>query len=122
VAGTRLVKDVCPGSCASYLFLTGRPVQIGNRLFVHLRGPKGEEPWVSDGTAAGTRMIADTCPGACSSPSYARIVAGGLEIYSARPENGDPEEVDLWRTGPADVFSAPHRAIWLVRSLSGDGS
>jgi ELWxxDGT repeat protein len=109
VAGTRLLKDANPGPNSSYWFLIGRPVLVGNKLFVHLgTSTGGEEPWVSDGTAAGTRQIADLCPGQCSSRSYlssSRFAVGNLEIFSAKRETGDPE-IDLWRTDgtPAGTF------------------
>jgi len=98
VAGTRLVKDVCPGKCGSFSFLVGRPLVVGNKLFVHLFGQQGMEPWMSDGTAAGTRQIADTCPGKCGSVTYLRFALGRLELYSAKSVQEGSDVIDLWRT------------------------
>src|SRR5215207_5772750 len=53
-AGTRLVADVCPGSCAS---LPRNLAVAGGRLFFLATGPEGFELWVSDGTRAGTTQV-----------------------------------------------------------------
>ncbi len=56
-AGTRLVKDICPGSASSdisYITRLGEKV-----IFSANDGDNGAEPWVSDGTAEGTYMLKD---------------------------------------------------------------
>jgi len=53
-AGTRLVKDIFPGSTGSDPYdLTA----FNGRLIFGAGGLYGEEPWISDGTSAGTYMI-----------------------------------------------------------------
>ncbi len=72
-AGTRMVRDVCPGACGS--------VYIGSFLstaatasavyFAADDGVHGQELWVTDGTSNGTHMVRDLVPGWRSSqPGY----------------------------------------------------
>src|SRR5206468_1625461 len=64
-AGTRLVRDIKPGSGSSDLFgLTA----VGGKLFFTTTDPThGYELWWSDGTAAGTQLVRDIYPGGGSS-------------------------------------------------------
>jgi trimeric autotransporter adhesin len=62
--GTKLVKDVCPGSpqCESWGYDELTPV--GRTLFFTAHnGQHGTELWKSDGTRQGTRMVRDIGPG-----------------------------------------------------------
>ena len=63
-AGTRLLRDICPGACssgASRLQPTGLGIHFTADDGVH-----GEEPWISDLSTGGTRLFADLCPGSCA--------------------------------------------------------
>jgi ELWxxDGT repeat protein len=93
--GTRMVKDLCPGSCggaASHLVALG-----GRVLFTGTDGSHGLEPWSSDGTAAGTRMIRDLCAGnSCSAPGQWRTGQG--KAFFVRRDEGPSPVPQLWST------------------------
>jgi ELWxxDGT repeat protein len=59
-AGTRLVADICPGSCAS----TPQSLTVagGQLYFLADDGISGRTLWKSDGTAAGTVLVRDLIP------------------------------------------------------------
>ncbi len=91
-AGTVLVKDICPGDCASF------PQQLtvwnGVLYFGADDGVHGVEPWRSDGTAAGTSMLLDLNPGlAASAP---RFLAAGTSLYLSADDGVHGRE--LWKT------------------------
>ena len=91
-AGTVLVKDICPGDCASF------PQQLtvwnGVLYFGADDGVHGVEPWRSDGTAAGTSMILDLDPGlAASAP---RFLGAGTSLYLSADDGVHGRE--LWKT------------------------
>jgi ELWxxDGT repeat protein len=92
-AGTRLLRDVCPGSCWSWP--TERKV-LGSRLiFDASSSAQGQEPWVTDGTPAGTRLLRDICPGACHSFFFGLVDLGGGLLFGATDgQNG----FQLWKT------------------------
>ncbi len=95
-AGTRLVRDLCPGRCGSD---PARFAVAGGRVFFFADdGVYGREPWSTDGTAAGTRLARDVCRGGCSSASGSRVelVGAGDSAYfwADDGEAGD----ELWRT------------------------
>ena len=81
VAGTRIVRDLAPGSSPS------RPRQLtvaGGRLFFTATdGVHGLELWESDGTAAGTRMVQDLAPGGASSQPDELTANGGSLYFTA---------------------------------------
>ena len=105
-AGTRLVKDLCPGPC------DGGPVQmrpaLGEVVFTDMQGFL----WASDGTAAGTVRLADT--GAAPPPFFAappldlteadgRIVFTALDPVAGR----QPFVSDLTPEG-THLLAEPH--------------
>lgn len=58
-AGTRLVRDLCPGSCGSPSALHAD----GGEVFFYAQEPShGRQLWASDGTEAGTRRLTDSLP------------------------------------------------------------
>lgn len=94
-AGTRLIRDVCPGECSGVVgpfFSKGAQL-----LFSGTSDPSGGnvEPWVSNLSAAGTVQLHDLCPGSCSSFPRDFLVAGNLAYLSAVDAGGRRQ---LWRT------------------------
>ncbi len=77
VKGTRLLADVCPGSCDGRMIAVGA---VGPRLvFDSYDSEHGSEPWITDGTKAGTRLLADLCTGSCGTvPRSFGALAGRL--------------------------------------------
>lgn len=105
-AGTRVVVDLCPGSCRG---LAGRPsLWPGGILF---SGPDGNL-WTSDGTAQGTRRLTRMPAGhelhAYDEPRAARL--GDRLFFGANSDYGS----ELWVSrGPDDTR--------LVTNIAGDG-
>ncbi|HEV3073672.1 MAG TPA: ELWxxDGT repeat protein [Thermoanaerobaculia bacterium] len=92
-AGTRMVGDLCPGTCSSYAW----PMLAANgRFFLAASdGVHGEELWASDGTRAGTAMVKDICPGSCSSnPSIVADLGDRILLMANDGQTGQ----QLWRT------------------------
>jgi trimeric autotransporter adhesin len=80
-AGTRMVKDILPGSGNSQP--RGLTEVAGRLYFTADDGVHGAELWTSDGTGAGTHMVQDINPGAASSTPSGMTAAGGLLFFSA---------------------------------------
>jgi ELWxxDGT repeat protein len=80
-AGTRLVKDICPGICAS----TPRNLAVAGGLlyFAADDGSHGVELWKSDGSAAGTVLVADLVPGLAGSGPFFLTEVGGRLLFAA---------------------------------------
>jgi ELWxxDGT repeat protein len=100
-AGTRLIKDLCPGPCrgADQVLMSSQ----GLFYFTGSDGTHGVEPWASDGTAAGTRMVRDLCPGLCGSDPRNPARFKGRLLFSA---NDGTNGRELWSTdgsGPGTV-------------------
>lgn len=85
-AGTRLLRDLCPGACGSS---PSERVPLGSRLiFAAITSAQGIELWVTDGTTAGTRLLRDICPGTCHSAFFGGARLGqGLMFRAGFTDN-----------------------------------
>jgi len=77
-----------PGGFAPASFLA-----VGGRLlFAADDGVHGNEPWLSDGSAAGTERVADLSPGSASSNPYSFTPFRGKTVFFADPSSaGHPQ-------------------------------
>ena len=92
-AGTRMVADICPGSCSStpqYLTLAG-----GQAFFVADDRLHGQEIWKSDGTAAGTALVKDLSPEGRFAFITGLTELNGRLLFSYTDYR---ERHELWRT------------------------
>ncbi len=76
-AGTRLLKDICPGACASAP--QSLIVSNGNLFFTADDGVHGRQLWKSDGTPEGTVMVAEILPP--HSPFISGLIDAGGVVY-----------------------------------------
>jgi ELWxxDGT repeat protein len=99
---TRLVRDICPGSCDS------SPAELseigGVVYFLAGDGLTGRELWKSDGTATGTLLVRDLCPGPCS--ALAGLVRAGDRFFF-RME--DASGLELWTSD--GTRAGTHRVV-----------
>ena len=123
-AGTRLLKDIWPGSeRLQSSFGDPRNVEFqrfGSFLYFAANdGVFGRELWRTDGTTEGTTRVADVAPGPRSSgpggappapPTVANAprangfaVVGGKLVFSAA---GDPDDYEVWATDGTEPGTA----------------
>jgi ELWxxDGT repeat protein len=113
--GTRLVKDICPGSGGSdpHYF-----VEAGSRTYFCANDREhGIELWSSDGTSEGTTLVADIFPGTVGSEPWSLVeFQGMLYLCADSPDfgeevfrtNGTSEETKLLvDIVPGPVSSGP---------------
>jgi ELWxxDGT repeat protein len=95
-AGTRLLRDICPGACGSFPFV---PTPLGNRvLFVAFTGEEGrdgQEIWRTDGTTAGTVRVTDFASSHPFEHDTSTAVVSGAVLFAAAD---GPHGSELWRT------------------------
>lgn len=91
VEGTKLVKDIVPGTSSSSI--RGMFAAGDKLVFFPYHPDYGNEPWVSDGTAAGTKLAKDIYPGVYSNYVDAASIADGKVYFGAdSPATG----AELW--------------------------
>ncbi|MFL6203347.1 MAG: ELWxxDGT repeat protein, partial [Thermoanaerobaculia bacterium] len=92
-AATVLIKDVCPGSCAS---VPRGLLAVGTILYFGADdGAHGTELWKSDGTEAGTVLVKDLAPGLAASTPLGLFELGGTFYFSAQM---DATGRELWKS------------------------
>jgi ELWxxDGT repeat protein len=112
VNGTRLIRDIAPGSTGS--FLSGLTPVAGLAFFSANDGVHGAEMWVTDGTAAGTRMVIDLEPGPVDS-NPANFVESGERVFFTATTG--PSGTELWAL---PLTTAPRMSIADARVAEGD--
>ncbi|HEV7507852.1 MAG TPA: ELWxxDGT repeat protein [Thermoanaerobaculia bacterium] len=112
--GTRLVKDLCPGNCASSPRDFGR--FLGRLLFTAAAG----DLWVTDGTPAGTRIVSRTAGGLDFAGLGSRVVFSGLDSFAgAQPWVSD---LTVAGTHRIDILGGGLAAGSAIQSLTPFGS
>ena len=103
-AGTRLVRDLCPGACSSEP--QGLTVLGGQAWFTAFGGTgSGLGLWRTDGTAAGTVRVATVASRLEAPP----VAAGGKVVFEAR-EGGSPgNPVQIWASDGTAEGTGP---VW----------
>jgi ELWxxDGT repeat protein len=92
--GTRLVKDLLPGTSSGVSVFPLFGLEEGLVFFRATDGVHGWEPWVSDGTPAGTRMVGDLAPGPSTSTPEKFMRSGNAVYFRA---NDGIHGIELWR-------------------------
>jgi len=82
-AGTRLLRDLCPGPCAGV-------EAIHRGYFTGTDGVHGHELWVTDGTSV--ELVRDVCPGPCDGNPGSVVLLGDRVLFAADDGSG----IDLW--------------------------
>lgn len=95
-AGTRLLKDIDPGTADSSIDLGEGLIALGSKLiFEAISAAHGQELWVTDGTPAGTTLLKDINPGTSwSFPDEFTVLNGRLYFTADDTTHGD----ELWVT------------------------
>ncbi|HAK97580.1 MAG TPA: hypothetical protein DCM87_21960 [Planctomycetes bacterium] len=90
-AGTRLLRDVNPGTASSDPYLLGA---WGGRVFFRADdGVHGKELWATDGTPAGTRLVLDIAPGGADSFPHDMCALGDRFFFQA---DDGVHGIELW--------------------------
>lgn len=107
-AGTVMVRDVAPGSASGIRFRAIVPMGRGGHVMFYADdGTTGDDPWITDGTAANTRLLVDGDGGVRSSGSDI-LVAGAFfdHLFFAFEDldhGQEPWVLDLAALGAAPV-------------------
>lgn len=129
--GTRMVKDISPGSASSG---PQNFVSLGSRaVFYATTSASGSEPWGTDGTETGTAALGDLFPGTMSSmitnPDQSPMlpaVFGGQAFFAARISStmtrmylsdGTPagtRAVDTDGVAPLGLLAAGDQGVYFV--------
>ena len=101
-----MVKDIYPGGSSGPSGFYQRPSD-GKVVFIASDGVHGQEPWITDGTAANTSLLVDVVAGSYSSSPSGFLEIGGILYFSADSGSGTS---GLWSyngTGGAKLVVDP---------------
>jgi ELWxxDGT repeat protein len=96
-AGTRLLRDLCPGPCA------GVGALGPGRYFIGTDGVHGHELWSTDGSRVD--LVRDVCPGPCDGNPGSLATLGDRVLFAA--DDGE-HGIELWTAeGRLSDFEPP---------------
>ena len=106
-AGTRMIRDLCPGECSSYPH--GLFGALGKAFFSG-QNPGSFGHWATDGTAEGTVHIADATPDSSGGDllKIPPVTVGGQVFYAAKDSPNGPQ---LWVSDGSPEGTRPAGAI-----------
>lgn len=117
--GTRLVRDIAPGSDdgAASSWPRGLTAVGGQLLFIATDEQHGRELWHSDGTSAGTVLVRDISPGPNGglSASDELAVVDGVAVFVA---GDDDHGFEPWRSDGSEAGTSPLADLSAGRSSS----
>ena len=116
-AGTRLVRDINPGSVSGGGAWYHRVGDVA--VFLGSDGIHGPEVWRSDGTDAGTYMLADIGPGKQGfggNAVFSSVVLDGVLYFAA---DDTVSGIELWRTD--GTREGTYLAVDIVPGYAGSG-
>jgi ELWxxDGT repeat protein len=95
-AGTRLLRDLCPGRCAGVdaIGLT----HDGRTYFTGTDGVHGRELWVTDGTRVD--LVHDVCPGSCDGNPGSLVALEDRVLFAA---DDGVNGMELWTADGKDT-------------------
>ena len=105
-AGTRLLRDLCPGPCAGVDILG---LAHGGRLYLTgTDGVHGRELWSTDGVRVD--LVRDVCPGPCDGNPGSLVPLGDRLLFEA---NDGVNGIELW-TAEGRLTDFEPRAPWVA--------
>lgn len=89
LAGTILLRDIIPGAASSIGSNASSITRTdGLTLFAASNGVNGEEPWISDGTAAGTRLLKNAAADQANGSSPRAFASVGNRLMFIADDSG----------------------------------
>ncbi|MEQ1747214.1 MAG: ELWxxDGT repeat protein [Saprospiraceae bacterium] len=107
-AGTKLVRDIYPGSLPVEIVFYG--VLKGKAIFRANDGTSGRELWITDGTEAGTTLLKDILPGSAGSLELSQD-AGVFQNYLFFTANDGMDGRELWVSDGTAAGTVLHTSI-----------
>jgi len=103
--GTRMVRDLCPGTCSSYpSFVTSLK---GGVQFTASSPAQGYELWTTSAKRPGPQLVFNSCPGPCSSLSWIDAAFATRRRFFLHVDSGI-DEPQVW------VSDGTRPGTWLL--------